>query len=66
MKPNPTPKPADPVAEFVAAIREITDPVAHLTDAELAARLDLPAPVRRLILGLRRSLREYEAARGDA
>jgi hypothetical protein len=47
--------------EFVAAIRRTVAPVAHLTDAELAAPEDLSQPLRRLLLGLRENLRDYDA-----
>lgn len=46
--------------EFLAAVRATVEPVAHLTDAEVEARADLPEPVRKLLLGLRASLREYD------
>jgi hypothetical protein len=49
--------------EFVASIRATVEPVAHLTDADLEASTDLPPPVIRLLLGLRASLREYDATR---
>jgi hypothetical protein len=50
--------------EFLAAVRETLAPVAHLTDEEVATA-DLPQPVRNLVLGLRASLRIYEATRDE-
>ena len=52
------------VALFVAAIRKTVQPVAHLTDDELRA-CGMDPPVIRLLLGLRDSLRIYDATRPD-
>ena len=52
------------IAAFVASIRDTVAPVAHLTDTELKAS-GMDPPVIRLLLGLRDSLRVYDATRED-
>jgi hypothetical protein len=58
--------PSRPFSRFVDACRMTVEPVAHLTDEQLAASTDLPPPLVTFLLNMRASLRQYEQADAQA